>query len=389
LITCFLYVQEVNAKETVPVPQNKASLEQLQNELELQKEQEAELKQRLDSINRELKETKSDLVSLASTIKDSENKLNSLEESILKLETERNGIKTRLENDYGSISDLILALERIRRVPPEAIIAKPGKPIETARSAMLLQSILPDLYNNASELYKDLERLDTIGKTLQEDKKEQEKIVNSLQDKQISLNKLLKKRTALYNSTRVDHDNAVEKSNLIAKEAKSLKDLLYRLENERIERERTSSLRKRHIKKKRYAKKAKLPSVGKIQLPVSGLIKVSYGQKDKLGVVSRGISIESRNGASVVAPMGGIVRFAGDFKNHDKVVIVEHADGYHSLVTGLSSVNVSPDQPVVSGEPLGSLSSEVVSRPVLYYELRHKGETIDPAIKFDELRVIN
>jgi len=86
--------------------------------------------------------------------------------------------------------------------------------------------------------------------------------------------------------------------------------------------------------------------------------------------------------------MGGIIRFAGNFKNHGKIVILEHEKGYHSLIAGLFRIDAITGQSVHAGEPLGilpTMDTKGVARPTLYYELRYKGAPVNPSRKFDEL----
>jgi len=84
--------------------------------------------------------------------------------------------------------------------------------------------------------------------------------------------------------------------------------------------------------------------------------------------------------------MGGIVRFAGYFKNYGNMLIIEHKNGYHSLIAGLEKIDTVVDQSVSAGEPLGNLyRTDNGKPPTLYFELRHKGKAINPARKFTEL----
>ena len=114
-------------------------------------------------------------------------------------------------------------------------------------------------------------------------------------------------------------------------------------------------------------------------------MRIRYGQQDEIGATSQGIRIEARSGAMVVAPMGGIVRYAGPFKSYGNIVLLEHKNNYHSLIAGLGRIDTVVGQSVDSGEPVGNLGTQAGDRPVLYYELRLNGEPINPARKFSDL----
>ena len=53
------------------------------------------------------------------------------------------------------------------------------------------------------------------------------------------------------------------------------------------------------------------------------------------GALSQGIAIAPLAGAQVVAPAAGRIAFAGPYRGYGQIVIVEHAGGWTSLVTGL------------------------------------------------------
>jgi murein hydrolase activator len=77
----------------------------------------------------------------------------------------------------------------------------------------------------------------------------------------------------------------------------------------------------------------------------------------------------------VVAPAAGRVAFAGPFRGFDRIVIVEHAGGFTSLVTGLARVDVEVGAELVGGAPLGVAGSR---RPLVGLELRRGGEPVNP-----------
>jgi septal ring factor EnvC (AmiA/AmiB activator) len=79
----------------------------------------------------------------------------------------------------------------------------------------------------------------------------------------------------------------------------------------------------------------------------------------------------------VVAPWDGRVEFAGPFRGYGQILIIEHGDGYHSLLAGLERIDVAVGQALVAGEPVGVVKSGE-GKPSLYLELRRHGQPIDP-----------
>lgn len=91
-----------------------------------------------------------------------------------------------------------------------------------------------------------------------------------------------------------------------------------------------------------------------------------------------GMTLATRPGALVVAPGAGRVAFAGPYRGFGSIVIVEHADGWTSLITGLGSAQVAAGQPVVAGSPLGQAA---MRDPRITIELRHRGSAVDASTR--------
>ena len=117
---------------------------------------------------------------------------------------------------------------------------------------------------------------------------------------------------------------------------------------------------------------------GDLVFPVSGTIATRYNQTSSAGVASRGITIETRPNALVTAPFDGVVVFAGPFRGYGQLLIIEHSEGYHSLLAGLGRIDGVLGQWVLAGEPVGIMEREQDEAPRLYVELRRNGQPVNP-----------
>lgn len=380
LATALLLLSAPCFAQETPAPRHpSAELEQERGEAENKKKQ---LETEAQTVKADLESMQKELIGNAAAITKSEERLNKLDARMADLGSEKKEIEERLKKDKSSIGDLVLALERLNRTPPEAILAKPGAPLETAQSAMLLQSILPGIYGRAENLKKDLTRLEDIIKQLAEDQIEAKQEMTALNAKQAEMKSLLGKRKKLYAKTQTGIKEQEVALREISAKADNLKDLVARIE----ERERTqASAASMDASEPAHAMRATpIPKAGSPQLPITGVIRVGYGHTDDIGAESQGLTIEGRAGALVVAPMGGVVRYAGTFKNYGQIVIVEHQKEYHSLIAGLDRIDTVVGQSVAAGEPVGILGKNSGSgeKPTLYYELRYRGQPINPSRKF-------
>ncbi len=360
-----------------PVPGRKKTPEIIKQDLQAQKQQQAELEKKSKAIESELEDLRGDLVSTAKDVQDNEKTLLELEDGMRALEAEKSQIQGRLENDRKSISHLILALQRISRVPPQALIAQPDAPLKTAQSHMLMRDIIPALHKQAQELQTNIERLDRISEEMALKKERTIEASKILHKEQKRLETLASKKESLYREANKDlraQEIMVERISL---QAKNLQDLVYRLERNNEE-ERSRNLTGQAIKRP----KGSIPSAGTGRLPVPGAITIAFNEPDNFGAPSQGLTIKGRSGSLVTAPMGGVVRFVGPFKNYGNMVIIEHQNKYHSLIAGFEKIDTLVGQKVTAGEPLGKMFSEKSGKtPKIYYELRHDGTPVNPAEK--------
>jgi murein hydrolase activator len=350
--------------------------ERLRAEQSLKQQKEAQL----GAIQRDLNAASDKLVGTAAAIQKNETALQALARDIDSLEGQKTTLESKLQSRRGSLATLLEALERLKRTPPEALVVRPGAPLQTAQSAMLLQHLLPAIQQQAGDLKADLETLAAIGSDLKSRQSQALKEREALEQKRGQLSGLLGERKRLYAQT---HDDIAEQESRIAHisaQSRTLSDLVERL--------------KKSEPKPPKEQASFLPSLGNVfsgggggggsaRLPVSGVVVTAFEQPDDFGAPSQGIRIESSDRAVVVAPMQGVVRFAGTFKNYGNMLILEHEKGWHSLIAGLEKIDTVVGQRVRAGEPLGVLQkSPSGGKPRLYYELRQNGKPVNPAKKF-------
>lgn len=116
---------------------------------------------------------------------------------------------------------------------------------------------------------------------------------------------------------------------------------------------------------------------GEMPFPARGNLVTKFGQTDDSGSPSKGISIETRPDAQVIAPYDGQVVFAGPFRGYGLLLIIEHAEGYHTLLSGMARLDGTVGQHLLAGEPVGVMGQSE-GKPLLYVELRHNGQPVNP-----------
>ena len=87
-------------------------------------------------------------------------------------------------------------------------------------------------------------------------------------------------------------------------------------------------------------------------MPASVHVDDGLGSVSDTGIRSRGIMLRTYPGQPVVVPANGRIAFAGPFRRHDGVVIIDHGGGWMTLMTGVRS-DLRKGARVERGEPLG------------------------------------
>jgi murein hydrolase activator len=96
------------------------------------------------------------------------------------------------------------------------------------------------------------------------------------------------------------------------------------------------------------------------------------------GTRQEGLTLATRSGAQVVAPLDARVQYAGIFRTYGQMVILDVGGDVLVIVSGLDALYPEAGQWVLAGEPIGRMADQKSPSPELYLEVRRKGQPIDP-----------
>jgi septal ring factor EnvC (AmiA/AmiB activator) len=386
--------------------ESKQDLKKIEAQITAEKAKQSELRQKISSMSKDVDSLKKNLIKTTEGVQKFEESTSKLEGKMSVLEKQKADLLDTLNADREKLAGLIAALERIKRTPPEALIARPEAPLKTAQAAIILKSIVPELHKQAEGLRLKLRDLDYVETSLIENREELNRNARKLAEEKETMEALLTARQQSIADTQDDFQEQQKTVAKLSQDAKDMRELIRKIEQKqqkaKEEAERKRAAREKKSKdakarkesetdrkqredsdKREEAKEkrqlASLPALGNARLPLNGTLKTRYGQKDDIGATSEGLRIVGRSSAVVVAPLGGVIRYAGPFKKYGTIILLEHKNNYMSLIAGLSRIDTVEGQSVDAGEPLGKMGSG--ASPILYYELRYKGDPINPASK--------
>jgi septal ring factor EnvC (AmiA/AmiB activator) len=273
------------------------------------------------------------------------------------------------------------------------------------RSALLLRTAVPQIEKRVAALRRELRALAVVRGRLAEARGALKQTGVSLDRRRGQLAALLERKTRLVAEVRSEGRAARLRIESLGAEARDLRDLLARLSAARRAGDKRQAALRREQKKfvlipprlqprpvappaKRPVKplakppptvlEAPPPAVETAGLPARGRVILMFGQQDGLGRPAKGITIETRRAAQVIAPRGGEVVFAGPFRGFGNLLIIEHRAGYHILLAGLARIDAAVGDRVLAGEPVGIMDVQTDGKPSLYVELRRSGDPINP-----------
>lgn len=124
---------------------------------------------------------------------------------------------------------------------------------------------------------------------------------------------------------------------------------------------------------------------GKLPLPTSGRIEVGFGKvvnpKFNTVTIQKGVDIRAPEGTPVKAVGPGKVAYAGWLRGYGNMMIVDHGDGFFTLMAHLAQLGRAVGDAVAGGDVLGTVGDTgSLKGPYLYFELRQKGRPVDPAL---------
>jgi septal ring factor EnvC (AmiA/AmiB activator) len=436
-------------------------LKDVEQALEASESESQSLGRKADELQQEIAALQDQSIEAAEKIQDLESQLTRIETMLQDLEIKHETKTAELKAQHGNLYQTLAALQRIAVQPTEAVLVSWGTPVERVRSALLLNAAIPAIEERAAGLRDDLEELSSLRLSIEQQHFELAATAEALAEERRLLGELIGRKKGLHAETLGERESVESNAELLAVEAKNLRDLLARLEEQsrlRAEQEARArvaeqlqaqaELKAQKAQAELKAQKAQAaleaqkaqeelqpesaapafveeayegtrslaedigegeatgesedPALASLTpgalerpdtvrafpqgdaiplliMPVRGQLVLAYGQR-AIGAdsVSKGISIQTRTRAQVVAPYDGQIVYAGEFRGYGQILIIEHGGRYHTLLAGLERIDAGAGQWILAGEPIGVMGSSQEQFPELYLELRHAGQPVNP-----------
>lgn len=383
---------------------NTADLEQVEASLTISQERIETLKAEIAAMEGDRTQQSAALIASAQRVKLAEIEVADVEDRLADLIVRELEIRGRLDGADAQISDVLAALERISLNPPPALIVDPSDALGSARGAMLMAAVVPQLRDRADAVAQDLKTLKAIKQSAMDEEATLRANHDVLEEEQLRIATLISARRQGITRMSAALEAEEEAAMALAERAGTLRELVAALSERAAAgatsapptgRDETLPVLSSDAIRLAFADPARTtPGVpfplarGYLVMPANGEIVVEYGANDRKGGIAQGQSIITRPDAQVLAPADGWVLYKGPYLNYGQIIILNTGGGYTALLAGLGAISVDVGQFVLMGEPLGTMGSHTIGRtvttsagntqPTLYIEFRQNNEPFNP-----------
>ncbi len=282
--------------------------------------------------------------------------------------------RSRLGVESEPMLRLNAALQAMTGRPTALLIAQPGSRTDYIHLRAVMATVQPEIARKTAALRQQI--------SAQTELRSQELLaLKTLNDAKAAL---ADRRTALArleNSSRdragaLNADAAAEFELAIA-QGERARDIVEDIDSIRSGGENAAELAALDGPRLRpVSKSAPRANNGAYAIPGNGNLVFGFKELSETGYRERGIRIALSPSAPVTAPAAGKVIYAQTYRSFENIVIIEHGQGWSTLVTGLASLSVKPGQIISQGQSVGNVGQEDTE---ITLELRRNGRVMDIA----------
>lgn len=330
-------------------------------------------------------QTAQEAAALAARIQQAEAAIAANQAQIALVSGQRAALRARLARHQQPLVRLTAALQRLSRRPPILSLLRPGSLRDTVYLRAVMQTILPEVERRTAGLRTEIDRARALETRAQQANAALRASEGEFVRRRQELAALETRQRLASREASGVADRESERALALAEQARDLGGLVGELAEQGALRGELAALPGPVLRPPQPASaqvvEAPQPSPGAAaglagyRLPVAGRLIRGFGDALPGKPRSRGIALAANPSAQAVAPAAGRVAFAGSYAGYGQIVIIEHAGGWTSVVTGLVTLDTRVGQQLVAGSPIGLAGP---GRPVVTLELRRAGEAVNP-----------
>lgn len=352
------------------------------------RQQRSQLEQKIESTAQNLDSIRDQLTRLAREQRQAERDRQMLRQRLDHLVAEEKRLVAKLAARRDALSALATVALRATNLPPMMAVFKYDTVVDAARGDRLMRLSLPALEQERQSLSLTLLDLRDVRAELDRDQQRLAATKARLASRTKELQTLMAQREKTLRARQKDLASAESKVRSLLKRHTDLDGLVTGLlpdmqtaHENNASASSSAKAPEPKAKPSLFARLRRTLKKGEFMPPVLGTLSHQFGDPLRHDQKRTGITYVAPADSIIVAPMDGVVRFAGPFKHYGQLVILEHSGGFHSMVAGMSQITTPLGSKIRAGEPLGIASANETSgtrEAKVYFELRQNGQPLDP-----------
>jgi septal ring factor EnvC (AmiA/AmiB activator) len=394
-LICLLATNDLLA-QTFEVRKNE--LEQVQQNLQKTENARSLTQTKLRHLKRDMIDLQQNIISKGAEVQRIEAGLQEQNKRLQELAMEEKQKTFELEGHRNQASKLVSAAWSLQHRPQIAAWLLPEQNRERALTVRALHMSTMSVKKDIDSVAKSMRELEEIRFAMVQTQKDRNQMRQNLNKERAILEQQLQEQEQLQATLRQDDGVYAKKLDGLIQQAEDLQSLVENLEQQRTKQD--ANFANIQPVAKPNIPNAQPPIVqatplkptspraanfaankGRLPLPVTGAVVGKFGERRGANDRLKGLEIKPNNAAIVISPFEGEVLFTGPFLEYGNMVIIRHSKQYHTLIAGLSQINVRRGEFLLEGATIGAMGNS--NQQNLYLELRSNSQAIDPAPWYD------
>ncbi|MHA6768738.1 murein hydrolase activator EnvC family protein [Sphingobium ummariense] len=362
--------------------QEQAALKAARRQSDEARDRSARLEQQAAAARDEAEQARRRAAAMAARIQQAEADVQAAQARIAIIARMQRAQAARLAARQEPVVRLTAALQMMARRPLALALVQPGSISDAVHMRAVLGQVLPVIQQRTAGLRAELDRSRALRATAQQAADALGQAQADRRERQTALAALEARKRVAARDYRTNAGLEGDRAVALGERARDIVDLMDRLEEAGDLRDRLARL-SGPLPRPARPDQAGMPAPERAsapdgpppyRLPVVGQLVTGMGEVNESGVRSRGLSIATQSGAQAVAPTAGRIAFAGPYRGYGQILIIDHGQGWTTLITGLHRLTAQVGESVRQGDPVGIAGT---GRPTITVELRRNGRPVD------------
>lgn len=337
-------------------------LQEVRTEIDRKKSKLSQQKKALAKLNKALKKDELKIAKAAKAVRESRRSLTQVNKQQQQLDGKRAELEGQQKQQQQALAVQLRSAYLAGRHDYIKLLLNQQDPGRLERTLNYYQYLNRARIESIEQLLATEKQLEQVAKELQQVAVQKRDLISRQEKEKQQLAASMQKREATRQGVLALLDSEQARLEQLQQSENQLKQLL-------LSRQYPQEIQLTGLKNQR----------GKMRWPINGRIRNKFGTSRQGGVRWKGVFMDGKSGSDIRVIHQGKVLYADWVKSMGLVIIVDHGQGYMSLYAHAQALLKEVGDTVSKGEVIALVGqSGGQSRTGLYFELRHKGEPVNP-----------